>query len=77
MTKKVFNDKIWGKVIKTFIEGFMASLIVTIPEISNVENFEVIKSILIGAIAMGISAVLNLIQQKLEGKYHGKSNLKH
>lgn len=77
MTKKVFNDKILGKVIKTFIEGFMASLIVTIPEISNVENFEVIKSILIGAIAMGISAVLNLIQQKLEGKYHGKSNLKH
>lgn len=75
--KKIFNDKIWGKVIKTFIEGFMASLIVTIPEISNVENFEVIKSILIGAIAMGISAVLNLIQQKLEGKYHGKSNLKH
>lgn len=75
--KKIFNDKIWGKVIKTFIEGFMASLIVTIPEISNVENFEVIKSILIGAIAMGISAVLNLIQQKLEGKYHGKSNLKY
>ena len=63
-----FNDRLLGKVLKTFFEGFIASLIVTLPNVSNVNDFNFFKNILVGAIAMGISAVLNLIQEKLNGK---------
>lgn len=64
--KKLLNDKVWGKVLKTFIEGFIASLIVTLPTVTTVEDLEVWKAIGIGAVAMGISAVLNLLQDYLE-----------
>lgn len=66
--KKILNDKFVGKLIKTFIEGFLASLVVTIPSISDISDLNLLKTILVGAIAMGISAVLNLIQEKLNGK---------
>ena len=68
--KKILNDKLFGKLIKTFIEGFIASLVVSIPSITDISDIKLMKTILVGAIAMGISAVLNLIQEKL----HGKSN---
>lgn len=68
--KKILNDKFIGKLIKTFIEGFIASLVVTLPTITDINDLNLLKTILIGAIAMGISAVLNLIQEYL----HGKSN---
>lgn len=63
--RKLFNDKIIGKVLKTFIEGFIASLIVSLQSIDRFSNIDFIRTIVIGAIAMGISAVLNLIQNKL------------
>lgn len=62
--KKILNDKLLGKIIKTFLEGFLASLILSIQTINDFAN--IMKSILIGAIAMGISAVLNLFQTYLE-----------
>jgi len=65
--KKILNDSFIGKIMKTFLEGFIASLIVSISQINNDINLSLIKTILIGAIAMGISAVLNLIQIKLNG----------
>ncbi len=67
---KILNDKLWGKIIKTFIEGVLASLIVSLPNITDLSDMELLKSILIGAIAMGISAVLNLVQEYLDGKSH-------
>ena len=67
MLKKILNDKLLGKVLKTFIEGFIASIIVVLPT-TDLSNFDLVKSMMIGAIAMGISAVLNLIQEKLNGK---------
>lgn len=67
---KILNDKLWGKIIKTFIEGVLASLIVSLPNITDFSDMELLKSILIGAIAMGISAVLNLVQEYLDGKSH-------
>ena len=67
MIKKVLNDKLLGKALKTFIEGFIASIIVVLPT-TDLSNFYLVKSMMIGAIAMGISAVLNLIQEKLNGK---------
>ena len=66
--KKILNDKFVGKLIKTFIEGFLASLVVTIPSITDISNLNLLKTVLVGAIAMGISAVLNLLQESLNGK---------
>ena len=63
--KKLLNDSFIGKIIKTFLEGFIASLIVSISQINSDINLSFIKTIMVGAIAMGISAVLNLIQIKL------------
>ena len=66
--QKILNDKFVGKLIKTFIEGFIASLVVTIPTITDIRDINLLKTVLVGAIAMGISAVLNLIQEKLNEK---------
>lgn len=66
--KRILNDKFVGKLIKTFIEGFLASLIIAIPNIVNINDISLLKNMLVGAIAMGISAVLNLIQENLNGK---------
>lgn len=65
---KILNDKFIGKIVKTFFEGFLASLIVSLPTINDIQDLNIIKNILIGAIAMGISAALNIIQEKLIGK---------
>ena len=66
--KKILTDNLIGKMVKTFIEGFLASLVVTLPTISNLENLELMKNVLIGAIAMGISAALNALQSYIHGK---------
>lgn len=63
--KKFLNDTLFGKAIKTFIEGFIASLVVTLPTITNLSDIKILESIIIGAIAMGLSAVLNLLQKRL------------
>lgn len=73
--RKILNDKYVSKIIKTFIEGFLASLIVSLQTIENLSDLNLIKTVLVGAIAMGISAVLNLFQMYLnKGDYYGKSN---
>lgn len=48
------------RAIKTFIQGFFGALAVTLP-ISDFSDMTVLKSMLIGAIAGGISAVMNLV----------------
>lgn len=65
--KKILNDKFIGKLFKTFVEGFLASLIVVLQDINNFKSTHIIKTTLVGGIAMGISAVLNIIQKKIEG----------
>lgn len=69
--KKILNDKFFSKLIKTFIEGFLASLIVVLQDINNFKGTHIIKTTLIGCIAMGISAVLNVIQKKIGGDENG------
>lgn len=64
--RKILNDKLLGKIIKTFLEGFLASFILSIQNVNDFTNIEFIKPVLIGATAMGISAVLNLFQTYLE-----------
>lgn len=45
---------------KTFIQGFLGALAVTLPS-TDISDGAVIKSLLIGAFAGGISAVMNLV----------------
>jgi hypothetical protein len=47
------------RAIKTFIQGFLGALVVTLPN-ADITSTEVLKSLLIGAIASGISAVMNI-----------------
>lgn len=47
------------RAIKTFIQGFLGALAVSLPN-ADLTNMAVLKSLLIGAIAAGISAVMNL-----------------
>lgn len=50
------------RCIKTFIQGFLATLVVSIQS----GEVEITKSIVIGALAGGISAVMNLVIKVLE-----------
>ena len=68
---KLLNDKLLGKILKTFIEGFIASLIVVLQDINNFKGTHIIKTTLIGGLAMGISAVLNVIQKRIGGGIDG------
>lgn len=52
---------------KTFLQGFLGALAVTLPG-SDFSSPAVIKSLLIGAISGGISAVMNLIIVALNNK---------
>lgn len=45
---------------KTFIQGFLGALAITLPN-SDFNDMAMIKSLLIGAVAGGVSAVMNLI----------------
>ena len=63
--KKFLNDTLLGKMVKTFFEGFIASLTVSLPTITDFSNFNFLQPVIVGAIAMGLSAVLNLIQNKI------------
>lgn len=47
------------RALKTFIQGFLGALAVTLPN-SDLTSQEVVKSLLIGAVAGGISALMNL-----------------
>lgn len=53
------------RALKTFVQGFLAALVVTLPS-SDLTQDEVVKSLLLGAVAGGISAVMNLILKYLD-----------
>ena len=48
------------RALKTFIQGFLGALALSLPS-TDLSDIALIKSILIGALAGGISAVMNLI----------------
>ena len=60
MEKKIKD--ILVRMVKTFIQGFLATLVVSTQN----GNIEIGKSVIIGALAGGISAVMNLIIKLLE-----------
>lgn len=61
MNKEKIKD-ILIRMIKTFIQGFLATLVVTFQS----GNVEITKSAIIGALAGGISALMNFIVNLLE-----------
>lgn len=54
------------RCLKTFIQGTVAYLAVSISA-TDFNNKEAIKSLIIGAVAGGISAVMNIINNLLKG----------
>lgn len=56
------------RALKTFIQGFLGSLAVTLPSTASagLTDESVVLSLLIGAVAAGISAVMNLIINLLD-----------
>ena len=65
---KIWNEKlkdILVRAFKTFIQGFLATMIVLLKE-SDLSDMNLLKSVLIGALAGGISAVMNLVIKALE-----------
>lgn len=62
--KKILNSDILRRAIKTFIQGFLASLVVSINTSTGIDE-KMLKSALIGALAGGISALMNFIIQML------------
>lgn len=52
------------RALKTFVQGFLATLIVLLKD-TDLTDESILKSVLIGALAGGISAVMNLVIQSL------------
>lgn len=50
------------RALKTFIQAFLGALAITLPN-ANLSDGAVIKSILIGALASAISALMNFVIQ--------------
>lgn len=63
MTKDKIKD-IAIRAFKTFIQGFLGAIVITSG--TDLTNPEVLKSLLIGALAAGISAVMNLFLELLK-----------
>lgn len=61
------------RALKTFIQGFLGALAITLPN-ANLTDGAVIKSILIGALAAAISAVMNFIIQLMNKEDKNGSN---
>ncbi|MDY5929664.1 MAG: hypothetical protein SPJ27_06485 [Candidatus Onthovivens sp.] len=55
------------RAVKTFVQGFLGALAVTLPS-SDFSDSKILKSLIIGAVAGGISAVMNLIINSLNKK---------
>ena len=58
--KKIFKSDILKRAVKTFIQGFLASLTLSLNNLSNFDE-KLLKSALLGALAGGISALMNFI----------------
>lgn len=65
MSKEKLKD-IFKRAIKTFVQAFLGALAITLPN-SDLTNIEVLKSLLIGALAGGISCVMNYFVNLLKG----------
>lgn len=49
------------RTLKTFLQGFLGALYVELQQNGGFEDWEVMKSLLVGAVAGGLCAVMNLV----------------
>ena len=63
--KKYDWKDIGQRMLKTFIQGILSYLILSLNGITN-PNDIVLESLLLGALASGISAVMNVLIQEME-----------
>ena len=63
--KKLLKNNIIERAYKTFLQGFLASLIMSLNNVTRVDE-TLLKSALLGAIASGLSALMNLIIKYLD-----------
>lgn len=61
------------RAVKTFFQGFLGALAVTLPS-TDFTDTTIMKSLLIGAVAGGISAVMNMTINLLDSKKEEKQN---
>jgi hypothetical protein len=64
MNKKKFKD-ILMRALKTFIQAFIAAFLLGTSNLSNLDK-KVVESALLGGLAAGISAVMNLVGNLLD-----------
>ena len=53
------------RLLKTFLEAVVAYLVLALPKTS-LDNETAIKTLVIGSVAAGVSAILNLVQTLLK-----------
>lgn len=63
--KKYNWQDIGQRMLNTFVQGVLSYLVISLNNITDI-NETVLKSILLGCIASGLSAVMNVIIQELE-----------
>lgn len=63
--KKYNWNDIFQRMLKTFIQGILSYLILSLKGVTN-PNDIVVETLLLGAIASGISAVMNVLIQEME-----------
>ena len=64
--RKIDYADIIERAVKTFIQAFISSLALLLPE-TDVTNKDMLKSLLVGALASAISAVMNYVAELLKG----------
>jgi hypothetical protein len=65
MIKKIIHNDIFIRAVKTFIQGFLGAFIVFLNNNTTLDK-NVLKSALIGALASGLSALMNFILELLK-----------
>lgn len=63
--KKYNWSDILQRMLKTFIQGVLSYLLLSLQGITN-PNDIVLETLLLGAVASGISAVMNVLNQEME-----------
>jgi hypothetical protein len=64
MIKKIINNDIFRRAVKTFAQGFLGAFIVFLNNNTTFDE-KMFKSALIGALASGLSALMNFILEVL------------
>ena len=71
--KRIIKNDIFRRAVKTFIQGFLASFLAFIGNNTTFDE-KMLKSAFIGALAGGISCVMNMIIKLLNENENDKIN---